>query len=449
MSTRNAVVGGSTDPISLAPHVQITEFDNSLSANSLLVRTRNRHIQVDGTARLLLLFLINQQGPVSAERLASGFLRESGGEVTSEYVEQLLDRLAGLGVLASAGSGRDPESAPVVPDKPRKRSYFLFRIPLLPAVLVQKVCRILAPLTSPWLLFTVTPALMVVQAVIWRSTLIHSGITVRSLRPQDLMIFVVGNYFGLLLHEFGHAAACFRAGEKPGHIGLGVYLLFPVFYTDVSRAWALSRKDRLAVDIAGLYMSLALAFVASMMFFLHGGNAWVLLATAYSITVIACLNPFIKMDGYWFLSDLLGIPNLMNANREMSQWLFWRGLRKKSAQPKILQLSGVLKVTYLIYYALFAIFISYVSARLALSYLPHIVRILPALYGQMSETAARSGVSWLLVRLFLQMLLRLLPLALSCIYVIRFAKRIAAKLSFRAVDRRERATAIAPMKEVS
>jgi putative peptide zinc metalloprotease protein len=316
-------------------------------------------------------------------------------------------------------------------------------------VLVEKVCQILAPLTSTWLVFTVTPVLMVVQAVIWRSTLIHSGITVRSLRPHDFIIFVIGNYLGLLLHEFGHATACFRGGEKPGHIGLGIYLLFPVFYTDVSRAWALSRKNRLCVDIAGLYMSLTLAFFASMVFFLHGGNAWSLLATAYTITVIACLNPFIKMDGYWFLSDLLGIPSLMNANREMSKWLFWRGLRKESTQPKILQLPGALKITYLIYYALFSIFMCYVIARLAVWYLPHLIQIIPALYEQLSEAAARTGMSWLVVRLFLQMLLRLLPLALSCIYVIRFIKRIAAWLSIREVKKREQATVIAPMKEVS
>jgi hypothetical protein len=196
-------------------------------------------------------------------------------------------------------------------------------------------------------------------------------------------------------------------------------------------------------------MSLTLAFFASMVFFLHGGNAWGLLATAYTITVIACLNPFIKMDGYWFLSDLLRIPSLMNANREMSKWLLWRGLGKESTQPRILQLSGILKITYLIYYALFSIFICYVTGRLVLWYLPHLVQILPALYGHLSEAAARTGLSWLVVRLFLQMVLRLLPLALSCIYVIRFVKRISAWLSFRAVKRRERAAVIAPMKEVS
>jgi putative peptide zinc metalloprotease protein len=404
---------------------------------------------VDGTASQFLIYLTSQRKNVSRESATREFSQQKGGEVTSEYLEQLLDRLVRLGVLVSDAANHDAESPAAAGSKLRKRSYFLLRVPIVPALLVEKISRVVSPLTSPWLLFTITPVLMVFQSVIWRSTLIHSGITVRSLHPHDLMIFALGNYFGLLLHELGHAAACFRGGEKPGHIGIGIYLLFPVFYTDVSKAWALSRKDRLCVDIAGLYMSLILAFLASMAFFFHGGNAWILLATAYSVTVIACLNPFIKMDGYWFLSDLLGIPNLMNANREMSKWLFWRSLRKQTAKPKILRLSGALRVTYLIYYALFSIFICYVTARLALWYLPHAVKILPDLYTQLSKTAARTGMSWLIIRLFLQILLRLLPLALSCIYVFRFIRRIIVWLPVQSRKRREQTTIIAPIKEVS
>jgi putative peptide zinc metalloprotease protein len=60
----------------------------------------------------------------------------------------------------------------------------------------------------------------------------------------------------LLLHEFGHAAACKRFGERPGAIGFTLYLTFPALYSDVSSTWRLPRWQRVAVDAGGTYFQL-------------------------------------------------------------------------------------------------------------------------------------------------------------------------------------------------
>jgi putative peptide zinc metalloprotease protein len=66
--------------------------------------------------------------------------------------------------------------------------------------------------------------------------------------------------FGLTLvsaafHEFGHAAACRYGGATPGAMGVGLYLVWPAFYTDVDDSYRLGRAGRLRVDLGGLYFN--------------------------------------------------------------------------------------------------------------------------------------------------------------------------------------------------
>jgi hypothetical protein len=45
-------------------------------------------------------------------------------------------------------------------------------------------------------------------------------------------------------HEFGHAAACRYVGATPGAMGVGLYLVWPVFFTDVTDSYRLGRRER-------------------------------------------------------------------------------------------------------------------------------------------------------------------------------------------------------------
>lgn len=113
-----------------------------------------------------------------------------------------------------------------------------------------------------------------------------------------------------LLHELGHAAACLRFGKTPGAIGLALYLMFPVFYTNVSVAWMLPRRQRAIVDAGGLTVDalvVSILLIAANLCRVHALYVIVyfkLLAMAYNGNVI------LKMDGYWLLTDLLGVTNL-------------------------------------------------------------------------------------------------------------------------------------------
>jgi putative peptide zinc metalloprotease protein len=114
----------------------------------------------------------------------------------------------------------------------------------------------------------------------------------------------------LVLHEFGHASACRAFGAKEGEIGFAVYLVFPVFYCDVTDAWRLSRRQRAALDLAGLYTQGLFAALMLGSYLVSGRDLFLWAFLAISASYIPNLNPFLKMDGYWFLSDMLGVANL-------------------------------------------------------------------------------------------------------------------------------------------
>lgn len=90
----------------------------------------------------------------------------------------------------------------------------------------------------------------------------------------DVNIYIILGVLLLLLlssfvHEIGHASACRHFGVKHGGIGFGLYLTFPVFYTDVSEIWKLKRTERIVVNMAGVYFQLILLIPFFLIYFLH------------------------------------------------------------------------------------------------------------------------------------------------------------------------------------
>ncbi len=129
-----------------------------------------------------------------------------------------------------------------------------------------------------------------------------------------------------MLHELGHAYVAIHCGCRVPVIGVAFVLGAPLLYCDVTDAWRLaSRRQRLAVDIAGIAVDLAVAALATFVWaFLPDGAARGFafsLATAGWIFSIAMnLNPFMKFDGYHIASDLAGIENMQERAMALGRW---------------------------------------------------------------------------------------------------------------------------------
>ena len=109
---------------------------------------------------------------------------------------------------------------------------------------------------------------------------------------------------GILAHEIGHSAACAWSGIGFRPIGLTWYIVWPVAYTNVSGMEIAARRQRIAINLGGIYFQMA-AMIVLFAFEL----AWPALGCGaairpLNILLLFNLNPFIRSDGYWCAKDL-------------------------------------------------------------------------------------------------------------------------------------------------
>jgi putative peptide zinc metalloprotease protein len=138
----------------------------------------------------------------------------------------------------------------------------------------------------------------------------------------------------LLVHELGHAAAGARFGVEPGEIGAAVYLIFPAFFCDVTAVWPLRRRQRVVVDLGGIYLQLLMAGMVAALALVTGSPSCHLAALLMVASGVWNLLPFGNLDGQWLLADLLGVPELARLPGRLLRRLFGGGGGKIAAAPR-------------------------------------------------------------------------------------------------------------------
>lgn len=117
-------------------------------------------------------------------------------------------------------------------------------------------------------------------------------------------------------HEFGHAYACKNFGGHVPEMGAYLILFTPCAYVDATACWGFPRtRDRVIVCLAGMYIESILAAIALFAWASTGPSlvnsiAYNAIFLAGVVTVLFNINPLMRYDGYYVLSDVLGIPNL-------------------------------------------------------------------------------------------------------------------------------------------
>ncbi|PWU16391.1 MAG: hypothetical protein C5B50_13675 [Verrucomicrobia bacterium] len=168
-----------------------------------------------------------------------------------------------------------------------------------------------------------------------------------------LLCIVVG-------HELSHGLACKRFGGKVHEIGLLLIYLQPAMYCNVSDAWMFPEKSRrLLVTLAGAWFELCAWAVAMLCWRVtepgtSPNYVALLVATTLGIKTLFNLNPLIKLDGYYLLSDWVEIPNLRRrAFSYMRERVFRRTApetrRQDACAPRVRRIYwcyGLLALTY-------------------------------------------------------------------------------------------------------
>src|ERR1700722_15179103 len=128
--------------------------------------------------------------------------------------------------------------------------------------------------------------------------------------PVDLLLVAGLTVASALFHECGHAAGCRRGGATPGRIGVGIYLVWPAFFTNVTDSYRLSRAGRLRTDLGGLYFNLIFILGLAGVYAATNAKILLLVIAVTHLEMLEQLLPFVRFDGYFILSDLVGVPDL-------------------------------------------------------------------------------------------------------------------------------------------
>lgn len=206
-------------------------------------------------------------------------------------------------------------------------NYLFIRIPIVkPAAFLERTIDKVAPLWSyPALSFFALLALTGLFLVSrqWDSFLASF---LYFFSWQGLAAYGLGLFVIKILHELGHAYTATRFGCRVPSMGVSFLVMMPVLYTDTSGAWRLtSRKQRLMIDCAGVTVELMIAGVATIAWVLLPDGmlrsvAFILATTSWVMSLAINLNPFMRFDGYYVLSDWLGVPNLQPRAFALGRW---------------------------------------------------------------------------------------------------------------------------------
>jgi putative peptide zinc metalloprotease protein len=198
-------------------------------------------------------------------------------------------------------------------------SYLKFRIPLIKAKTVYRVSHLLGFLYTPRAFYLSAAILISAMAAVFATQLSLKSLY-DVLTGRYILSLAVFSFFTTILHELGHATACRKFGASHGNIGAGFYLFMPVFYADVSDAWKLKPSERVIIDFAGIYMEILVAAILTGLFLIFHNLLFLTTAFFVFIQTYRNLNPFMRFDAYWAVSDYFNIPNLRkDSNLKLKQ----------------------------------------------------------------------------------------------------------------------------------
>ncbi|MFN0111233.1 MAG: HlyD family efflux transporter periplasmic adaptor subunit [Blastocatellia bacterium] len=289
-----------------------------------------RYLMLGSTERNVLALIDGTRTP---QQICDTFLEQHGGKLGLATLTKFLTKLESYGLLAGEG-----QTHADTPDSLQSQQAYkpikLFNPDPLFTALVPKLrwiwttgffCFSLAMIVGSTLLALMNWEQLSVQAT-------------PLIRDHALTILLAAYLIGIS-HEFAHGMTCKVFGGRATEVGvLIVYYFLFALYCNVSGIHLIpQRTRRLWVIAAGVYWQLMVGAVCFLLWLalapgtlLSDAALVFLLGSVFDVFFNA--NPLIKLDGYYFLSQWLRMPNLMDRSRA-----YWRGLLKQIlfGQPNV------------------------------------------------------------------------------------------------------------------
>jgi len=250
-------------------------------------------------------------GTASVEEVRRRAEEHFGSPLPSDTLERFVDRLGRLGLLERADAA--------TPSSPRRVQGNLFYLRFKafdPDRLLDRLAAHLRWLFNRW---TVAASAVVVALgiVVLLGSRAQIDAAMPALYQLESLVLVWFTLLGVtVVHELAHGLTCKHFGGQVREIGFMLIYLQPAMYCNVSDAWLFpERSKRLWVTFAGAFVEITIWALAILLWWSTdphstvNGLALLVMATS-GVKTLFNLNPLIKLDGYYLLSDWLEIPNL-------------------------------------------------------------------------------------------------------------------------------------------
>jgi RND family efflux transporter MFP subunit len=266
--------------------------------------------------------LLGLDGAQTAAGLAAAFESRFGEPIAVEDIGEFVDLAFENGFIRPAVNAYAPTEPP-----PRARQSILYwrRTLFDPDRILTRLEPTLRFLWTRTFLLLSASAILLALYVAWSNSGALIGAFADAARWDVVLIAWVTLIAVTVLHECAHGLTCKHYGGDVHEVGFLLLFFMPCFFCNVSDAWLFrERSKRLMVTFAGAYCDLVMWAAAVIAWrvlqpaTLSNHLAWIVL-TVCGGRVFFNMNPLLKLDGYYLLSDGLGLPNLHQ--RGIDRWL--------------------------------------------------------------------------------------------------------------------------------
>ena len=317
----------------LINNYSIKKYDNTLK---YVLTTKQGHFYINKSTKQLIEILTVEE-TIDEALLVFNTTFESNLSKES-FLDFLKDRLKGLGLLKG--------DSKII----KTNAYVKSKIKLLPA---NAAAALALPFsyffkaTYFWYLFTILSIIC--------ATIVVGYIDTYDLNSpfENVIHLILLALPVVFIHELGHVAACRPAGIKNGEIGLGIYLIFPVFYSDISNLWTATKQQRIIANLAGAFNQCLYAIIMYGIYYFTENKIFLTVSILIIIDGVYQLYPFVRSDGYWILSDALSIPNLQQKGKYNLLNLFtgrWSKLKAHTKTELFILSYSIINLGFILFY---------------------------------------------------------------------------------------------------
>jgi len=264
--------------------------------------------------------LIDEARP--AREVCEEFKSQTGGNLALPTLIKFLTKLDQVGILA----GERTQGRELPEQQPGQAIYVRFKL-FNPERLFE---RMIPALRWIWTTGFVVATALLMLATLLLSLMHWAEVTSYGQYVLDehfVAVFIAG-WVVVVSHEFAHGLTCKAFGGRVNEVGvLMIFYFLPGLYCNVSGIHLIPQRNRrLWVIAAGIYWQLLVGAFALLAWFalaphtLPADLAFIFFFGSV-LNIVFNANPLIKLDGYYFLSQLLRLPNLMDRSRA-----YWRSL---------------------------------------------------------------------------------------------------------------------------